>query len=205
MLGYDLSQGLRPQAGTNAQRLHAMQQILCSRWGEPANWPRDPEPVLLLLDAFIERNLVDEPASRKSVAVLFDYAQYLIPAGDLDSLVRGQGARLVRFLRWAQNPLIKQVNMAFCLVADRLAEVNERLVQSPHVATIEVPLPDRDARAAASASGRRGGRTSPSLADFSPEQLADMSNGLSLINLNVVLSQAIRSATAASTASRSAN
>ena len=26
------------------------------------NWPRDPDPVLLLLDAFIERNLVDEAA-----------------------------------------------------------------------------------------------------------------------------------------------
>ena len=52
----------------------------------------------------------------------------------------------MRFLRWAQNPFIKQVNMAFCLIADRLAEVNERLVQSPHVATIEVPLPDRDER-----------------------------------------------------------
>ena len=140
MLGYDLSQGLRPQAGRSGDRLRAMFQTLASRWGDPAQWPRDPDPVLLLLDAFIERNLVDEATARKSVAFLFDYAQYMLPAGDLDALVRGQGGRLVRFLRWAQNPLIKQVNMAFCLVADRLAEVNERLVQSPHVAAIEVPL-----------------------------------------------------------------
>ena len=39
-----------------------------------------------------------------------------------------------------------RVNMAFVLVADKLVEVNERLVQSPHVATIEIPLPDRDER-----------------------------------------------------------
>ena len=169
-----------------------MQQYLTARWGEPPSWPRDPDPVLLLLDAFIERNLVDEPASRKSVAVLFDYAQYLLPAGDLDSLARGQASRLVRFLRWAQNPFIKQVNMAFCLIADRLAEVNERLVQSPHVATIEVPLPDRDERCRFSQWATRGQDFSQ-LADFSPDQLADMSNGLSLVNLNVVLSQATRS------------
>ena len=140
VLGYDLSQGLRPQAGRTATGCGR-----CSSRSLPAgatrrSGPATPTPVLLLLDAFIERNLVDEAASRKSVALLFDYAQYMLPAGDLDSLVRGQGGRLVRFLRWAQNPLIKQVNMAFCLVADRLAEVNERLVQSPHVAAIEMPL-----------------------------------------------------------------
>ena len=114
-----------------------------------------------------------------------------MPAGDLDSVARGQAARLVRFLRWAQNPLIKQVNMAFCLVADRLAEVNERLVQSPHVATIEIPLPDRDERLRFGQWIARG-KSFPSSTDFSPDQLADMSNGLSLVNLNVVLSQAVQ-------------
>jgi AAA+ superfamily predicted ATPase len=192
VLGYDLSQGLRPQAGRNAERLHAMVQHLASRWGEPTGWPREPDPVLLFLDAFIERNLMDEVALRKSVAVLFEYAQYLVSAGDLDAMVRGQGSRLVRFLRWAQNPLIKQVNMAFCLVADRLAEVNERLVQSPHVAVIEVPLPDREERSRFSRWAARG-QDFANFADFSPDQFAEMSNGLSLVNLNVVLSQAMRS------------
>lgn len=188
VLGYDLSQGLRPQAGHDAERLRAMQQQLAARWGEPGNWPRDADAVLLLLDGLIERNLVD-PAARKSVAMLFPYAEYLVPAGDLDTLARGQAARLVRFLRWAQNPLIKQVNMAFCLIVDRLAELNDRLVESPHVAAIEVPLPDRQARYGfAQAAAKEHDLASHS--DFSADQLADMSNGLSLVNLNVVLSQA---------------
>ncbi len=192
VLGYDLSQGMRPQAGRNAKRLQAMQQYLVARWGEPPTWPRDPDLVLLGLDAFIERNLVDESSSRRSIALLFDYAQYLLASSDLDTLARGQASRLVRFLRWAQNPFIKQVNMAFCLIADRLAEVNERLVQSPHVATIEVPLPDREERVRFAKWATRE-RDFAKLADFTPEQLADMSNGLNLVNLNVVLSQATRS------------
>jgi AAA+ superfamily predicted ATPase len=192
VLGYDLSQGLRPQAGRDAKRLQAMQQYLTARWGEPAMWPREPDMVLLGLDAFIERNLVDEQASRRSIAVLFDYAQYLLPSGDLDALARGEASRLVRFLRWAQNPFIKQVNMAFCLIADRLAEVNDRLVQSPHAATIEVPLPDREERCRFSRRAAQG-QDFAKLADFSPDQLADMANGLSLTNLNVILSQATRS------------
>ncbi len=187
VLGYDLSQGLRPQAGGNAERLRTMQQQLAARWGEPGNWPRDADAVLLLLDGLIERNLVD-PASRKSVAMLFPYAEYLVPAGDLDTLARGQASRLVRLLRWAQNPLIKHVNMAFCLIVDRLAELNDRLVESPHVAAIEVPLPDRGARCRFTQSAVKG-QDLAGQSDFSAEQLADMSNGLSLVNLNAVLSQ----------------
>jgi ATP-dependent 26S proteasome regulatory subunit len=188
VLGYDLSQGLRPQTGHNAERLRTMQQQLAARWGEPGNWPRDADSVLLMLDGLIERNLID-PSGRKSVAMLFPYAEYLVPAGDLDTLARGQAARLVRFLRWAQNPLIKQVNMAFCLIVDRLAELNDRLVESPHCAAIEIPLPDRDGRCRFTQAAAKE-HDLASHSDFSVEQLADMSNGLSLVNLNVVLSQA---------------
>ena len=113
VLGYDLSQGLRPQAGSDAERLRTMQQQLTTRWGEPASWPRDADAVLLLLDGFIERNLVD-PAARKSIAMLV-------------RLCRNTLSRQATWTPWpaarrrdwsafcgrAQNPLIKQVNMAF--------------------------------------------------------------------------------------------
>ena len=157
--------------------------------GEPSTWPREADKVLALLEGLVERNLLDDPGVRKSVAVVFDHAEYLIPAGDLDSLVRGQAARLVRLVSWAQNPHIKRVNMAFCLIAERLAEVNDRLVQNPHVATVEIPLPDRDARLRFLRYATRNGDLSK-LSDFSAEQLAEMSAGLSLVNLDVLLSQA---------------
>ena len=208
VLHYDLGQGLRPMSGGDADRLKEMVQYLTTRMGEPASWPRDPDKVLLLLDALIERNLLEDDAGRrKKIAVILDYAQYLAPAGDLGTLARGQGTNLVRMLSWAQNPYIKRVNVAFVLVADKLSEVNDRLVQSPHVASIEVPLPDSTAREtfarwaagqadtskpgsppAADAQNVAGGP--PTGQDMSPAELAAMSNGLSLVNLNVVLSQA---------------
>src|SRR5204862_6045070 len=97
---------------------------------------------LLALDRLLERSRLEhDPAQRKSIGLVFDAAQYLAPAGDLGALSRGQGTNLVRFLNWAQNPYFKRVNLAFCLVADKLAEVNARLNHSPHVAAIEIPLP----------------------------------------------------------------
>ncbi len=201
VLHHDLGRGLRPLAGDDARRLQAMVQQL------PSNWPRDPDELLAVLDRYIDRTLVeDDAAKRKSIGIVFDYAQYLLPAGDLGSLARGQGVNLVRMLGWAQNPYIKRANIAFCLVADKLQELNERLVNSPHVAAIQVPLPDRDERerfcrksvgdslresqqlaerVAHSADGTRSVPTTT----LDPAELAELSNGLSLINLNVVLSQ----------------
>lgn len=191
VLGYDLGRGLRPLAGADSNRLREMMQYLTARFGDPASWPREPDKVLLLLDALLERNLLEEPGNRKSIAVVFEYAQYLVSAGDLDAVARGQAARLVRFLSWAQNPHIKRVNMAFCLIADRLAEVNDRLVESSHVATIEVPLPDQDERCRFCQSVSKDDDLAKRT-DFSLDQLAEMSNGLSLVDLNVVLSQGSR-------------
>ena len=147
VLQYDQARGLRPSAGDDPKRLQGMVQYLSAKLGDPGAWPRDSDTVLLTLDKLIDRNLLeDEAGRRKSLGIILDYAQYVCPAGDINALTRGQGTNLVRFLNWAQNPYIKRVNTAFCLVADKLAEINDRLVQSPHVATIEIPLPDRDER-----------------------------------------------------------
>ena len=83
---------------------------------------------------------------RKRIAFLFEYAQYLAPSGSVNMMARGEASRLVRLISWSQNPYIKRVNMAFCLIASKLSELNDRLVQNPHVAAIEVPLPDESAR-----------------------------------------------------------
>ncbi len=186
---YDLARGLRGAAGSDAKRLQGMVQYLSSRLGDSSAWPRDPDTVLLALDRLLERTLLEEDAARrKSLGIILDYAQYVVPAGDLHGLSRGQGTNLVRFLSWAQNPYFKRVNMAFCLVADRLAEVNDRLVQSPHVASIEIPLPDRDERKRYCQWVARQPDFAK-LSEFTPEQLAELSNGLSLTSLEVLLSQ----------------
>jgi len=186
---YDLGGGLRPLAGPDPQRLTGMAQYLAGRLGDPASWPRDPDSVLLLLDRLIDRNLLeDEPSRRKSICIVLDYAQYLAPAGDLNALARSQGTNLVRLLNWAQNPYIKRVNTAFCLVADKLSELNDRLVQSPHVATLALPLPDQSARQSFVEWSVKRDQTAGT-ADMAPSEIAALANGLSLVNLNVLLSQ----------------
>ena len=51
-------------------------------------------------------------------------------------------------LNWAMSPHVKRLNMAFVLIDEKLADISDRLTGNPHVATIEVPLPDEEERAA---------------------------------------------------------
>jgi AAA+ superfamily predicted ATPase len=193
VMRHDLSHGLRAVSGGDSSRLQTMMQTVTSYFGQPEQWPKTPDDILAGLDAIIERNLLESNAvNRKSVGLLFEFAQYLMPASDMSSLAGRQGARLVRFLQWAQNPYIKRTNVAFCLVADKLSDLNDRLVQSPHVATIEIPMPDEATRESY-IRWRAGDDDLTELTDFTPEQLAGQANGLTLTNVDIVLSQAKRS------------
>ncbi len=194
VLSYDLSQGLRVAAGSDVERLRKIIALLSERIGEPKAWPRDPDLVLGLLDKLINGILMEiEPSKRISVGIILDHAQYLVPTAELAQMAGPQGTRLVRLLSWAQNPYIKRNNIAFCLLCDRLAEINERLIGSAHVATLEVPMPDVAARESFvtwfdSHDGKVG-----NLTDFSPKQLADLTAGLNLVNLERLLARAAQS------------
>jgi hypothetical protein len=124
VLSYDVGKGLRLLAGNDPARLRTMAQWLTERLGNASTWPRDPDAAIAALDALLERNLIDPPDQRKRIAVVLDYASYLVPAGETGS--RSAAARLVRILGWATNPLLRRVNVAVVLVAENLTEVHPR-------------------------------------------------------------------------------
>ena len=191
VLRYDLSHGLRPYAGADGERLRKMVAALEARVGEPKTWPRDPDAVLALIDHLVQQEVMEaDPHRRISLGVIVEHAQYLAPSAELSQMAGPQGSRLVRLLSWAQNPYIKRHNIAFCLLADRLAEVNERLVGSAHVASIAVPMPDAAARESYATwyDGRDG--TLGNLTDFTPRLLAELTSGLNLVNLERLLAHA---------------
>jgi hypothetical protein len=108
VLAYDVGKGLRPLAGPDPNRLRTMAQWLTERIGNAATWPRDPDQAIAAIDAILERNLIDPPEQRKRIAVVLDYAQYLVPDGEAGS--RSAASRLVRVLDYValgpDNPLI---------------------------------------------------------------------------------------------------
>ena len=203
---YDMGRGIQPQAGPDSDRLREMMKTLSANIGSPTTWTRKPDDVLTNYQRMIQRNLMeDEKSKRKRMAFLFPYAQFLVPAGNQSSMGNVQASHLVRFLSWAQNPYIKRVNMSFCLIAETLTEVNKRLVEDPHVATIEIPLPDPKSRRvfietnfdleSANDTEENGSESTDSNGEkeigdsMSIEAVTQISNGLNLVNLNVAMSR----------------
>ena len=189
VLTYDVGRGLRPLAGPDATRLRTMAQWLTERLGHASTRPRDPDAAIGAIDGILERNLIDPPDQRKRIAVVLDYAQYLVPAGEGGS--RAAAARLVRILGWATNPLLRRVNVAVVLLADTLADIHPRLVTSSSITAIDLPMPDasqreRFALATAAAAGV------PAEHDAAVRRMAAVAGGLTLESLRSVITLAGR-------------
>ena len=193
VLAYDVGKGLRPLAGPDPARLRTMAQWLTERLGNAATWPRDPDQAIAAIDGILERNLIDPPEQRKRIAVVLDYAQYLVPASEAGG--RSGAARMVRILGWATNPLLRRVNVAIALLTDSLAEMHPRLAANPAVTAIEVPMPEAEER-------ERFALTTAAAAGMPAEQLdgvrrvAALSGGLTLESLRAVVALSARERTA---------
>ncbi len=193
VLSYDVGKGLRPLAGSDPERLRAMAQWLTERAGGAPSWPRDPDAAMAMIDAILERNLIDPPEQRKRIAVVLDYAAYLVPAGESGS--RSAASRMVRILSWARNPLLRRVNVAIVLMTESLADVHPRLTTSGAITAVEVPMPDhvereRFALATAAASGVSADQ------DAAVRRMAAVSGGLTLESLRGVITLAARDGSA---------
>jgi len=189
VLHYDLGRGLRAFAGRDEQRLKEMVPLAIRKIGDLSALPKDPAAAFTALDRLVRANIMADEADRISVAVIMDQASYVFPAAEPGRLSLQSSSELVTMLNWATSPHVKRLNMAFVLVDEKLADLSDRLTGNPHVATIEVPLPSEADRAAFVDASLRDGRIGD-FSDFSAAQLAALTAGISLADLNVLVQSA---------------
>jgi SpoVK/Ycf46/Vps4 family AAA+-type ATPase len=127
-----------------------------------------------------------------SAAVIIDQASFLFPAGEPGRTSFGAAAMLVTLLNWAKSPHIKKMPMAFVLVDEKRSDLAERLAGSPHVAGIEVPLPDAPARERFIAH-TLGSADWTAHSDYDPAALGRLTAGISLVDLAVLVKFAMES------------
>jgi hypothetical protein len=146
VLHYDLGRGLRPLSGRDEQRLKDMMALANKKVGDLSALPKDPGATFAVLDRFVRNNIMAPEEDRLSLALVMDQASYVFPAGEPGRLNLQSSSQLVTMLNWAMSPHVKRLNMAFVLVDEKLADLSDRLAGNPHIATIEVPLPDEKER-----------------------------------------------------------
>ena len=119
-----------------------------------------------------------------------DQASYVFPSGEPGRLNLQASSQLVTMLNWAMSPHVKRLNMAFVMVDEKLADLSDRLTGNPHVATIEVPLPDEKAARGVHRGVDGGPPRSKDFSDFDAAELAKLTAGISLTDLNVLVQSA---------------
>jgi SpoVK/Ycf46/Vps4 family AAA+-type ATPase len=188
VLHYDLGRGLRAFAGRDEARLKEMVALANRRVGDLSALSREPAATFAILDRFVRANIMAKDEDRLSVAVILDQASYLFPAGEPGRASLQTSSQVVTMLNWAMSPHVKRLNMAFVLIDERLSDVSDRLAGNPHVASIEVPLPDEDERRLFAQTS--GGEALAAVSDYSAAELGKLTAGISLTDLNVLIQSA---------------
>ncbi len=190
ILHYDLARGLRAFAGPNGERLKSMVVLANRKIGDLASSRKDPATAFALLDRFVQNNIMAAEGERVSIAVAVDHASFLAPSGEPGRLSAAASTHVVTLLNWAASPHVKRLNMAFVLIDEKISALSERLGGSPHVASIEIPLPVEEHREEFIRFAA-GQKDLSQVSDFGPAELAKLTAGISLIDLNVMVQSAL--------------
>ena len=192
VLHYDIGQGLRAFAGRDEKRLKDMVALANKKVGDLSGLTKDPAATFAVIDRFVRNNIMAAENEHLSLALIMDHASFVFPAGEPGRLSLQSSSQLVTMLNWAMSPHVKRLNMAFVLVDEKLADLSDGLAGNPHVATIEVPLPDQKARETfiKASPGAAAGASLKDFSDFDALELAKLTAGISLTDLNVMIQSA---------------
>ena len=146
VLRYDRSRGVRATRGADDWG-----EWLQSALGREANsmtLMREPGAALELIDRYLLRSLnlqalPGAPATApKRIAVIVEFAAFVVPRGDAAHLGGPFAANTVKVLGWANDPAIVQSNIVTVLISEGLHDLSDLVVDNPHVAALHLPLPD---------------------------------------------------------------
>src|SRR6185295_12601677 len=146
VLEYDRGRGIRLTKGAEDWG-EWLKQIL----GNEASTlqTRESGTALELIDRYLLRTLNLQAVrgreeSPSKIAVIIDFAEFVVPRGDPIQLSGPFSANIVKVLGWANDPAILHSNIVTILLTEGLHDLNALVVENPHVATLKIPLPGEE-------------------------------------------------------------
>jgi AAA+ superfamily predicted ATPase len=149
--------------------------------------PRNPDGVLNLLDNYLRLRIQDG----RKIALAVDYAETIVPAGDVAGMSDADRNALVILKRWAQNPAFLQADVTVCLICENLSELNQGILQNPGVASIPIPLPDEQERLDL-VQKQLAETPLPNGSDVTSTTLAKLGAGLKRVQLQHLISHSVQ-------------
>jgi hypothetical protein len=159
---------------------------------------REPGAALELIDRYLLRSLNLQAikggaAGNHRIAVIIDFAEFVVPRGDALSLGGPFSANVVKTLGWANDPAVMQSNIITVLLTEEAADLNELVVENPHQATLRIPLPgEPEMLEYIQALIATQFPELPAKCEVTMEVLARRLTGLSRVGARTVISMALR-------------
>ncbi|MDR0321678.1 MAG: AAA family ATPase [Treponema sp.] len=144
----------------------------------------NPEKCFPYLEKYFLSQTPENKRVKKSRKVLIiDYAEHIIPAGDLIRLSDTDRYCMVTFNRWATDPKFIRSDISIILLTENLSDISSRLTSSPSTVKINVPFPDTKVRESYLSSKEKEGKLLLERG-LTPEKFAVVTSGLNLMHLN---------------------
>ncbi|HXG92998.1 MAG TPA: ATP-binding protein [Blastocatellia bacterium] len=182
LLMYNRSQGITFGSDEAARAFAAQLRVADPLAGRDLlrQLPKDPARALPLIEYFL--------LYADQVAVIINFLDTIIPAGDVSFMSSDDRTNLVSFQRWiTSSRLLKKDNIVI-LIAESLAEVHPRIRQNSRLAAIEIPYPDAGERLE---FVRHLRAQLPQLQlEVTDEQLSLTTSGLNRVHLNSLMRSA---------------
>ena len=147
--------------------------------------PKDPVRVFSLLEQYFRLRL----DQKKSVALIIDYAETIIPMSDTGSTGNEDRTSLVYLSRWAHDPMFLASDFTTVLITENLADLNKTLVQNPYTTEIKITIPGEKDRLEFIKFETRNDDFKK-ISAVKPEIIAQQTAGLNYVNVRSVLSNA---------------
>jgi hypothetical protein len=196
VLRYDRSRGVRATRG--GDDWGDWLQNALGRESASQTLVREPGSALELIDRYLLRtlNLQALPGGAagkpKRIAVIIEFAEFVVPRGDALQLGGPFAANTVKVLGWANDPAIVQSNIVTVLLSEGLHDLNGLIVDNPHAAALHVPLPgEADMLAYVTALGQTQFPDLAAKSDVSLETLGTRLTGLSRVGARTAIALAL--------------
>ncbi|HET9452304.1 MAG TPA: AAA family ATPase [Aggregicoccus sp.] len=192
VLFYDRSSGVRSASPETQKDLSRVMAGYDAMYGTDyaKSLPRDPGRALQVLENFLRMRL----SEGRSLALIIDFAETLVPGGEMSHLSAEDRFVLATLEKWSHDPQFLAGDISVVLLAENLADMSPRLARNPYVATIELPLPNEEERLDY-VRFKLEGKKLQALSDVPLQGLARMTAGLSRIHLDRVLTEALEHGT----------
>jgi hypothetical protein len=146
VLEYDRGRGIRPVKGAEDWG-DWLKQILGNE--SATLQTRESGTALELIDRYLLRTLNLQAVrgreeSPNKIAVIIDFAEFVVPRGDPVQLSGPFSANIVKVLGWANDPAILHSNIVTVLLTEGLHDLNPLVVENPHIASLKIPLPSEE-------------------------------------------------------------